>query len=679
MALDVQNTIDTATQNSRGQRNLMTPPLYGPQEIAREAVQTTTPVQEVGSISAEKGIDQVKQADQKLNDLQNRKTPQEQLTDIEKQAKDIQAILDKRKEAPIDTRVTVDEQGDTITVPEDPAVVTAKKEAQNAEDTLIGYMNQLQDLAINDKELNSTFNSIRRVYGARVDAMERINKSRQDAIRTLGVRLGSRYTGGTKGGVFGGVIAEEERQGLERINAIESEMLGEIDKAKAAAREFNYSLYTDAVNKAEKLYKDKQQAAKDLEDAVKESQKQIQEEEERITNQSSVIEQISNGTTDPMEIFTALGGNVPFDMIKEITDTLPGEKDTKPVTLGSYDILVDPVTGNVIARGGKLGGDTTLNVSSNGGLSVGESRGVATVSGLGTTYENSTGDAKFAIERIFNGLPTQLKNNVAEHPLWKNSILNYLKNGYTEQEIKDELSGFALFGGADKDLGYTLFNLSKNTDIAPEELSGLINRGADKQAMLMVENSQLNDVQLFFANVDEARGYVDATQKALNLLNRPDFPTRFLGSYDGRKFKATRFLGKDANDKERQMLQQLETQLAIINAPIRVSVAGVAVTPTEMDKIQPFQADILDNPGTMDTILTQLQNSVLDFHNSARQQRGLPTVDAQTILNEDSRLNLYKDMATVSSGVSYTQMNNDQLLNPDKAPSDFNDPNGIYE
>lgn len=540
----------------------------------------------------------------------------------------------------------------------------AEMKRKEAEIEVNNAITELSRTAINSKELQQTIRSIKKSYGARIARQNAVNARREKTLNTLGIRLGSRYTGGS-GGVFGGILAEEERQGIQRINEIESEMLSAVAGAKKAAKEHNYSVFTKLTELAEKKAEEKTKAFEDLKKAQETAQKTLEEEAKLVENQSAIIEEVQKGTTDPFEIFTALGGNVPFDMIKEMTDTV--EVSDKPIVLGSSDLLIDPKTGEVIARGAKVGGASSGNISGSIGssLSFGSSStpiGPSTVAGLGATYATSSPEAQMVIDDILNKIPAQLRNTEKETALKMEQIRKQLAAGYTYQQIVDRLSGFSLQGNADKQTGSVLYNLSLGTDIDVGQLASLLNRGAGEQAMTTVENAHLKNVNSFFASADEARQFTSAADKAIALVNDPAFPKNFLGTWDGRQFKAERFLGKDATEPERKMLQQLESQLAFLNAPTRVSIAGTAATPSEMEKINAFQATIFDEPETMKIKLEELRDGILNFHNQARSQRGLPTVDKNQLVDNKKRLELYKSLGQVESQAVTGSMNNSDFL-----------------
>lgn len=551
-----------------------------------------------------------------------------------------------------------------------PEIIAAEQEYNKAKMELTSVTDKFEELAITNPEINAQARAIRSAYAERINRMEDSNERRQAAIRTLGTRIGSRYTGGLAGSL-GSILSEEERQGIARISAIEDEMRTEIEKAKTAARDFNYTLYNELVKSAEEKFTQRQEALDTLKEAQQKQDEALAEEEEKLLYQSSVIEQISKGVTDPVQIFTALNGTVPFDSIKEITDTMP-EANNEQYTLGLNDIRYD-AQGNVIARGAGVGGGGTGDVDSQ--VSTIVPVGTPIIQGIGSSYNKSSTEVQMLIDDILNKIPAQLRNTEKEVELKKEQIRKQLAAGYSYQDIVDRLSGFSLQGeNVDKDLGSALYNASLGTDMDMGQLASMINRGAYEQAMTTVENKQLGSVDAFFASTDRARSTVKQAQVVLDILNDPTFPADALGAFDGRKFKVERFFG--VNDKQRAQIQKLESALQLLAAPIRVEVAGTAATASEMEKIAAFQSDILNQPDTVKTQVEELKQSVLRFHNEARSQRGLPVVDETKLNNNKARLDLYRSLTRNEKISSLTSVSNSELLGTSN--SGFVDPNGIY-
>lgn len=184
------------------------------------------------------------------------------------------------------------------------------------------FMTKLESMIITDKELRGELRTIGAKYKARQSEMEEINKRREVAMTTLGIRTGMRYTGGS-GGVMGSILSEEERQGLMRIEQIENDKQEAILNAKKAARDQNFQLYAKLADKAEKTQESKVKELQELKKAQAEQDTKIAEEKQQAEYDALIAEQLATGETDPLKIVQSLSGKVPFDQIKEITELIP--------------------------------------------------------------------------------------------------------------------------------------------------------------------------------------------------------------------------------------------------------------------------------------------------------------------------------------------------------------------
>ena len=130
---------------------------------------------------------------------------------------------------------------------------------------------------ISDDALNAQIQSITNLYDVRITDMKKINEQRQGSISTLGVRLGQKWTG-SAGGVYGGVLVEEERQAANRITDLESQKQNSISAAKQAAQAQNWQVYGVQVSAAEKAYSDQVKAVQEMNKTIMENNKKIQED-----------------------------------------------------------------------------------------------------------------------------------------------------------------------------------------------------------------------------------------------------------------------------------------------------------------------------------------------------------------------------------------------------------------
>ena len=473
--------------------------------------------------------------------------------------------------------------------------------------------------------------ALRQQYDERKRALEESNKAEYNQTQQAFIRGGQAEYSPT---MTAGFLSAREREGQARIGELNDLYMSKVDAINVALEEKEYSNAASEVKALKEI-------EAEIRTEIKEQAKVAKEETQAIQDRQNIVKVAeylkTNPTSSAVDIFAQFGGVIPFDTIKEITDAMPG---TKPVTLGSADILVDPITGKIIASGSKVGGGSGEDGTGVVGI---KPVGTPTVEGIGSKYENSSFEAQMLMDDIMNKIPTQLKNTEKEVALKYEQIRKQLVAGYTYQQIVDRLSGFSLQADADKPLGNTLYDMALGTDIEAGKLASMLNRGADEQAMTTVENAQLENASGFFSKTDKARATINQADTVISLLSDPTFPKDALGAFDGRKFKVERFFG--ISDKDREKVQKLESALQLLASPIRVEVAGTAATPSEMEKINAFQSDILDQPDTIKVQVESLRDSVLGFHNQARSQRGLPSVDKTQLVDNKKRLDLYRGLS----------------------------------
>lgn len=226
-----------------------------------------------------------------------------------------------------------------------PEMAKLQREVDSATRETDTFMSRLESMLITDKELKGEISQISAKYKARQNEMRDINERRQVAMETLGIRTGARYTGGS-GGIMGGILSEEERQGLMRIESIENDKQDAILAAKKAARDQNFTLYTTLAQKAEKMQEKKATELQALKKAQAEQDAKIAEEKKQAEYDALIAEQLAASNTDPTKLFQSLGGKVPYDKILEVAKLLP--KAPEDFTLSEGQKRFD-AKGNLIA------------------------------------------------------------------------------------------------------------------------------------------------------------------------------------------------------------------------------------------------------------------------------------------------------------------------------------------
>ena len=207
---------------------------------------------------------------------------------------------------------------------------TSTSDYDKAVQEVDGMMGDLDSLiekyGITDASLARTVGSIKGQYDARKRDMERINASRTGALASRGFRSGSSQYSAD----FGGVVSEEERQGVARISELDAQMNNEILAAQDAQRRANWTVFSKAVDAAEKRRSELATALKDYNSKVIEENNKIREKAIRVTRDNAVNDLLLQGVTDPSQMLDFLNfdeqgnqiGDFTADEVKKTLDNL---------------------------------------------------------------------------------------------------------------------------------------------------------------------------------------------------------------------------------------------------------------------------------------------------------------------------------------------------------------------
>lgn len=246
---------------------------------------------------------------------------------------------DIRSYAKLGFQVAEADTSEDIMLSSDPEVARLQQEAKQAENELRSMSQALMRFTISDKELRQQTRAIESQWNARINDMREVNDRREQSIKTLGVRLGSRWTGG-RGGVFGGVIAAEERAGINRIADLEAQKQTAISNARIAADERNWNVYVEQSKVATATYNEKQKQLAEMQKAAEEKNKEVQAQKRTASVEAAIADLYGQGVTNPATILDALNftedgtmvGDVTFDEIEGALDVIERGKSTKDQT-----------------------------------------------------------------------------------------------------------------------------------------------------------------------------------------------------------------------------------------------------------------------------------------------------------------------------------------------------------
>ena len=538
--------------------------------------------------------------------------------------------------------------------PKTPEDRTFRDEASQADEQVdVQTQQQLDELDKLRENVSASadalIQSIKDRYELRRNDAKEQNRRRVELFEQMGIRLGTtRYAPQ----IQGGIVSAEERAGMQRLAEIDAEEREAIAAAERAAQSNDFAILAEKLNILEARRAEKQTLLEQQNQLALEANAKTKQQLERATRDTAIASLFSQGVTDVTQMLDLLNfdeqGNFIGDFTaQEIKETLAqiipeAAANSGDFTLGSMDIRFDP-EGNPIAFGSKVSGLSGLGY---GGVTVGTAKGA---NGAEIPFpsegdlDRMTAEERTFVNQVLRQLPTKLKDSEQEKKDRQREALFDFRRGRDIQAVVDEFNGFIVEDDANQDLADVFRVYAIGSEVDLRQISAAINRGAPEKAMTAVENAQLADADGFFATTDKARQTIAQSQKVIDMLTDKDFPINKLGAFDGRTFKAKRFA--NLTDKEDLKVQELNTALQLLNAPIRVEIVGTAATKAEMEKISDFQAKIESQP---DIVLEQVQglrDAVLLFHNQARSQRGLPEVNRVQVIDNKERLKIYQQDA----------------------------------
>jgi len=277
-----------------------------------------------------------------------------------------------------------------------------------------------------DAATASLIANIKARYEIRREEMRDINKRAEASLRTWGLRTGATRYGGT---IMTGVISEEESQGVKRLSALDAEEKSLILEAQNAKNERDFTTLHDKLAGIEEKRNAKVEALNALNKAIMDRNEEIQEHKTKISRQGAVASLISQGITDPTQLFGDLNydaagnltGDISMEEINEVLKNMPGQGalKTQVVEVGGKKQLINTQTGEVIADLGETTNDvTTMLVKEKGRqLLIDKNTGeIIKEFGAGSTddVEKDFDTARQIIADNADALPEVLKSKLLE-------------------------------------------------------------------------------------------------------------------------------------------------------------------------------------------------------------------------------------------------------------------------
>ena len=176
-------------------------------------------------------------------------------------------------------------------------------------------VNELRNLDVkNDPRFQSISKGITDTWNVRIREMETANTSRQAKLQQTGIRMGSRFV--SMGTSFGGVITQEEREGISRVAELESKKQTALASAETAFRSEKWREYTEYIALAEDSYEREIAELEALnENAIAQSKLQREAVKEQRETEEFEMERVENVLENTIDsIFNAMTGDNETDL-----------------------------------------------------------------------------------------------------------------------------------------------------------------------------------------------------------------------------------------------------------------------------------------------------------------------------------------------------------------------------
>lgn len=250
-------------------------------------------------------------------------------------------------------------------------------------------LGNIEKSVANDPALIGMLQNISAQFEQRVKEQEQINKSRNAAISTAGVRLGSRYAGGSAGPMQG-IISAQEQAGIDKIAEINTQKTTALIEAKNAFISKKWNEYAKLVDLAEKRLAESTKAVVELNKTMATEDQKRKEAARLGSIGTAVADLMRKGITDPRDLMdyintyedgTPTGANLNAEELKKMTDL--------------FGLDVDKGIGDILKNAGKNGAPANVIDAISSAKNLGEAvkaagtylKDVPSTSGIVAEYE----------------------------------------------------------------------------------------------------------------------------------------------------------------------------------------------------------------------------------------------------------------------------------------------------
>lgn len=519
----------------------------------------------------------------------------------------------------------------------------------------LGLLNQMKNTQ--DRRLRQSINDTQQVFSERKKQQEAAAASGLNTIRNvLNLAGSSRYAPISSQGL----ISTAEAAGIKALADLDSLEQKTVAEIQDARDNLDYQTLEKKFDFLDGIRKNKQVAADELDTAVKEQETQIQ-------NDTAIAELISQGMTDPIEMFQSLrasGNNIPLSTITASLGDIAASaqkvsKDSRNLldekmylklagvpgmtnqVLSSIEndlnagFSVDEVLGNLDASPEEIGA-----VKQALGISAAGSAAATVGKGVKTQLEES-----LVRTRLFSKIAPILNKGAlseSDREIIDGRIAEFRDAGMGEQEILDAIAGIppeviSPYNSRFRDLIVSNSDTTEKQTQNIGRLSQQLSAGNHMAAMNTVENLALENAKKVdpdgYVGPSTAQNFLKKSKTLEELLATPGIEA-FVGPLEG-TFENIKGKFRSAE------AQKLRSAITDLVKEMRKDLSGSAVTENESKFLEPLIPSLSDKWENLSQKNTTLKNGTLDRYNSVRSSVSLPTVTAEQVIDPKKRLGLY--------------------------------------
>lgn len=221
---------------------------------------------------------------------------------------------------------TVSREGVVGGVVVNPELARLDKTLDDATDQVRNIQQKMTDIALgvagDDPATLALIETINQSFNGRIESVKQINRSQREQIERVGIRLGTARFAPT---IAGGIVSEQERQGLARIDALKAQRSQAIAEARIAAETRKFDRLHKLLGEAQTAQEQAMEEISSFNETLINQNEEISESALRAQKDFEIAQAFIDGLTSPLEILNKLGDGFTLEEIDDALDILNPE------------------------------------------------------------------------------------------------------------------------------------------------------------------------------------------------------------------------------------------------------------------------------------------------------------------------------------------------------------------